>query len=293
MIISRISGGLGNQMFQYAAGLALARHHGVPHKCDLGWFEDSFLHQGFELERVFGLDIRQATCADFRSVLGWQGSIWCRRTLGRQFLRPLRPRAWATEPHFHFWPAFRHLPESAYLEGYWQSQNYFQPFASIVRETFTFAAKFSRLNAELASVIGAVDSVSLHVRRGDYVKNPIISAVHGVCPPSYYEEAIRVVARGISNPHFFVFSDDMDWVSNHLAIDYPVTCVDHNRGEESYNDMRLMSMCKHNIIANSSFSWWGAWLNSNPEKIVIAPERWFASYPADTSDLIPKGWVRL
>jgi hypothetical protein len=147
-------------------------------------------------------------------------------------------------------------------------------------------------NADIAEQIGRVNAVSLHVRRGDYVKNPKTTATHGLCSLDYYHTAIRYIYETVEQPYFFIFSDDMAWVKEHLKIDAPCQYVDHNQGKESFNDMHLMSLCKHHIIANSSFSWWGAWLNSSPEKIVIAPNKWFANQN-NIKDLLPNDWVTL
>ena len=161
-----------------------------------------------------------------------------------------------------------------------------------IRADFTFRLPLENKNAELAKQINQVNAVSLHVRRGDYVNNPKTTATHGLCSLDYYQASIRYVAERVQQPHFFIFSDDIDWVQSNLKIDFPCVYVQHNRGAESYNDMRLMSLCRHHIIANSSFSWWGAWLNPRSEKIVIAPRKWFANQ-TDVQDLFPAGWVTL
>jgi hypothetical protein len=147
-------------------------------------------------------------------------------------------------------------------------------------------------NSTLAREISDVNAVSLHVRRGDYVHNSKAAATYALCSLDYYNKSIKYVAERVHNAHFFVFSDDIPWVKSNLEIDFPVKYIDNNFGVDSYNDMRLMSLCKHNIIANSSFSWWGAWLNLNSEKIVVSPMRWFFN-ETGIQDLIPKSWVRL
>jgi hypothetical protein len=208
-------------------------------------------------------------------------------------MKVFRRENFVVEPHFHYWPAINHVPQDCYLAGYWQSEKYFQTHASLVRADLTFKPPLTDRNAELAEQIARVNAVSLHIRRGDYAGNHRMLSKHGVCPLSYYQEAIQYIAGRVSAPYYFVFSDDMDWVRANLNISHPFCCVAHNRDRESYNDMRLMSLCRHNIIANSSFSWWGAWLNPSTTKIVIAPKRWFNAYPADTGDLFPEGWVTL
>jgi hypothetical protein len=146
---------------------------------------------------------------------------------------------------------------------------------------------------KIAEQISRVNSVSLHVRRGDYVANLKVAAIHGLCSKEYYASAIKFISKKVERPHFFVFSDDINWVENNFKINYPCTYINQNFSNESYNDLRLMSLCQHNIIANSSFSWWGAWLNCNSEKIVIAPKKWFANSDKRCDDLIPEKWVRL
>ena len=136
-------------------------------------------------------------------------------------------------------------------------------------------------------------SVSVHIRRGDYVTNRHTNAVHGVCPLSYYKKAMKFIEDRVAQPEYFVFSDDLDWVKGNLQTHSKVRFVDNNRESNSYNDMHLMSLCKHSIIANSSFSWWGAWLGGNKDKIVVAPSQWFRDRELDSSDHIPSSWYRM
>ena len=135
--------------------------------------------------------------------------------------------------------------------------------------------------------------MSIHVRRGDYVSDAITQEIHGLSPLEYYAAAIQHIAHVAVQPHFFVFSDDPSWVRQNLHIDYPTTYVEHNTADRNYEDLRLMSLCRHHIIANSTFSWWGAWLGSNRAKMVIAPKRWFNTPDKDTRDLIPRSWIQL
>lgn len=292
MVISQIIGGLGNQMFQYAAGRALSLKNGQVLRLDVSGFAGYGLHQGFELQRVFNIPADIATEAEVRSILGWQFASGIRRVLARSGMAALRRKAFVVEPHFHYWPDISKVPQDSYLFGYWQSEKYFLDIAPVIRADFTFKHSLVSLNAALAEQIGTVNAVSLHVRRGDYAKNPKTMATHGLCSLDYYRAAIRHIADRVEQPCFFIFSDDIAWVQDNLKMDFPCQYVDCNQGAESYNDMHLMSMCRHHIIANSSFSWWGAWLNPNPDKIVIAPEKWFAN-ETNTQDLIPQGWVRL
>ena len=133
----------------------------------------------------------------------------------------------------------------------------------------------------------------MHVRRGDYVSDLKASNMLGALSLDYYHNAAQYVAARVANPTFFVFTDDPVWAKEHIRIDHPVIFVMHNRSNKAYLDMHLMSICRHNIIANSTFSWWGAWLNRNADKIIVAPRTWYRDTSYDTTDLIPEAWVRI
>lgn len=292
MIISAIIGGLGNQMFQYAMGRSLSIKCASSLHLDISEFEYYKLHQGFELRRVFNLAIPVATETDIQRVLGWQSLPGVKKFLRLSEFSVLRRKEFISEPHFHYWAEVSDIPSSCYLAGYWQSEKYFQSHISAIRSDFTFAQPLLGQNADIAREISGVCAVSLHVRRGDYVSNSITKATHGVCSVDYYRAAIRHFSTNVLNPVFFIFSDDIQWVKDNLKLESTCRYIDHNTGTDSFNDMRLMSLCAHHIIANSSFSWWGAWLNPSPQKIVIAPQKWFAS-KVDTRDLIPDSWILL
>lgn len=292
MIIGKILGGLGNQMFQYAATRSLAASKDVPYSLDVSLFSRYRLHQGFEINSIFDCTPRIATKEEIASVLKWQSSEIMRRLLSRPDFSGFRLSSWVHEPHFNFWSEFFDAPSDCYLDGYWQSEKYFENVQDIIRKDFHFRLPMSQQNILVANEIKKSKSISLHVRRGDYVENKIANQTHGVCSPDYYRMAIEVMARKNKNPKFFIFSDDIDWVKKNIAIEHDHDFVDHNKGTESYNDMRLMSMCQHHIVANSTFSWWGAWLNPNREKFVIAPNKWFAK-SNNAGDLIPDSWMTI
>lgn len=292
MIITDIIGGLGNQMFQYASGRALSLQRGQPLLLDVSGFTNYALHQGFELLGVFNCPVTVASMKDVQDVLGWQAYPFIKQRLMSPRWAFLRNNHFIVEPYFSYWANISQVPQSAYLVGYWQSERYFQSINEIIRADFSFKLPLNEKNTEFAQQISQVNAVSLHVRRGDYVQNPITLATHGLCSLDYYQAAIRVIAESVEQPHFFIFSDDITWVKANLKIPFPCYYLDHNQGAESYNDMRLMSLCQHHIIANSSFSWWGAWLNPNTSKIVIAPKQWFADNK-NTSDLLPRTWITL
>jgi hypothetical protein len=290
MIIVRILGGLGNQMFQYAAGLSLAHQHGVALKLDITSFS-SYPLRKFALDG-FDADIKAASRREIEERKYCSEGIW--KKVFRPFLKGKRPYSDTVykEPSFKYDQSFFELPDNAYLMGSFQSERYFSNIASTIVTSFKNKAPLLELNKEYAQKMSKDNSVSVHVRRGDYVTNPHTNAFHGICDPDYYKQAIKVIEKHVASPVFYFFSDDIDWVKANLQTNHPAFYVDNN-GSDCAQDLRLMSFCKHNIIANSSFSWWGAWLNDNTDKIVIAPQRWFASDELETQDLIPSTWLRV
>ena len=277
-------------MFQYAVGRSLALKKGCALKLDVQGFSNYGLHQGFELDRVFNCAVDFASQADINSVLKWQAPLGIRRVLARRPFRLIRRDAWFCEPGFSYSAKINELPDTCYLSGYWQSERYFGAYAQQIRKDFTFSIAPSLENQRILEKIRSVNAVSVHVRRGDYLKSKANLDLYGVCSIEYYRNAIALIRDKIEDPYFLIFADDMDWIRDQLGTDENIVYIDHNRGSESFNDMRLMSACSHHIIANSTFSWWGAWLGSNENKIVVAPEPWFNSKRMDTRDLIPKPW---
>lgn len=293
MVIVHLIGGLGNQMFQYALGRAVSLRLGVPLALDVGDFAHYQLHQGFELLRVFNIQASIATSDDIKHVLGFDwmpSSLFCS-------LRPILIRFGTKnivrEPHYHYWNGIDFVSDNKYLTGYWQSEKYFFNFEDVIRKDFDFKEPLTAENKFFANVINSCNSVSIHFRRGDYVKNHTTNSFHGVCEIEYYQRAIATILQCVENPHFFIFSDDPQWVKENFKVSVKCDYLVHNQGAHSFFDMLLMSLCKHNIIANSTFSWWAAWLNKAPGKIVIAPKKWFAQTSLKTHDLYCKNWIRL
>ena len=294
MIIVEVIGGLGNQMFQYALGRALSCQQGDARlMLDTSKFETYNLHNGFELSRIFTGEFKLASNRDINEVLGFRSIPIVRRLLSGNRFSQFRGSNFVVEPHFHYWPEIKNVTPDSYLVGYWQSEKYFKTVEDILRQDFTFKIPLSDRNELVLCDMRKQPSISLHIRRGDYVQNANTLATHGVCSLEYYRSAIGLILEKVNNPKFFIFSDDQNWVKENLKIDHPCSYVDHNKGGESYNDMRLMSLCDHHIIANSSFSWWGAWLNPSRSKIVISPNKWFASTRNLTVDLCPSDWIKL
>lgn len=292
MVISHLIGGLGNQMFQYAAGRAVSLRLGTSLRLDTIDFRRYGLHQGFELDRLFTIAAKVAQPIEVQQLLRWQGLPRFRQLVLRPSMQWMRRKALVIEPSFSYWPGITEVLNDCYLVGYWQSEYNFREVAETIRKDFSFRLSPSESNAKLMRKISQSNAVSLHVRRGDYVSNPGAAQTYTLCTLEYYRSAIAHIAKHVENPSFYIFSDDISWAKENLCIDFHHEYIEHNTGADSYMDMRLMSLCKHNIIANSSFSWWGAWLNANKDKIVIAPEKWFAKDVA-AHDLLPVSWTKL
>jgi len=285
MIIVNLYGGLGNQLFQYAAGRQLAEKNETVLKFDIDNFKRDKRRQ-YGLHH-FNINENFCTAADKEIING--KTVW-RKLLNKTGLSS--HKAIYTEQSLSFDKNIFESGDNTYLDGYWQSEKYFKPVEKIIRTECRVRELPSAINKNLADKIKSVNAVSIHVRRGDFVTNKEINAYHGVCDIDYYHRAIKLLTTELNDPYFFIFSDDIEWTKNNLSINnYPVEYIDHNISAE-YEDLRLMYLCKHNITANSSFSWWGAWLNDFTGKKIIAPKKWFQP-PVINKDIIPEGWITL
>ncbi len=294
MIVVRVKGGLGNQMFQYAAGLRLAHVRQVELKLDLSYYKrppEGSTPRKFELDRLnisAPVAIPEEIGCFTRDPAG--GRRWRRLVLR---LLGASGRPWIREDTPRFDPRVLRAPRDAYLDGYWQSERYFGDVVDRVRSEFTFRDPLEGKSREIADRIGSCESVSLHVRRADYISHSRAAARHGTCPLEYYRRAVAEINRRVGHPEFYVFSDDAKWAREYIQTEFPSTFVDHNDPEYGFDDMHLMSLCRHHVIANSSFSWWGAWLSRPLNRIVIGPRRWFADSESASADLLPTDWLRL
>lgn len=288
MVISEIIGGLGNQMFQYAAGRSLAERLGVPHTLDIG----AFTERGYALH-AFALDRLRAplTLATPGECLRLRGSR--SRVLPRNLRKALLERrsTFYREPTIRYDARFEALKHPIYLEGYFQSERYFQAIAPQLREWFLPKEELSRESLELAAQIEASPCpVMIHVRRGDFVSDPRNEVIHGTCSETYYQSAVEEIVSQHPDAQLFAFSDEPDWVEAHLRFSAPIKAISRNPAERNQEDLYLMSICRHAITANSSFSWWGAWLGEAEGQIVICPKRWFTDPAKQDHDLIPARW---
>jgi hypothetical protein len=290
MIITKLQGGLGNQMFQYA----LARKIALKHKTSV-FLNNTYFNK--KDARNFGLDVfvleKHIASPNHLFLFGMDGAkskINNYYKLLRKLISPIVIK----EKQFNFdSEVLVKAKKYTSLMGYWQTEEYFIDIKDVLLKDFRIRTSLEGKNLKIADDIKSTNSISLHVRRGDYLTKPDAIKIHGTCDINYYNKAIEVVTTHINNPVFYVFSDEIEWVKKNLKTQLPIVYVDHNSNENAYEDLRLMSLCKHNIIANSSFSWWGAWLNTNDSKLVIAPSKWFATNEFNSSDIVPEKWIKL
>lgn len=282
MIISHIIGGMGNQFFQYAAGRYLSLLHGVELKVDVRDFAGYDLRK-FELGQ-FPTQFSIATPEEINSL---KPSSNLSKAV--QYLRPKKWRTYHRERHFRYDAAFQKIGPFCYLKGNFQSPKYFQAIReTLLRELAMPPEKIQRVSA-LGDKLKEGQSVSVHVRRTDYTK-PGFLEYHGLCSADYYKAAIAHLKKQYNDLQFYFFSDDIDWVRKEIALE-DANYISSETASNHYEDFYLMQCCRHNIIANSSFSWWAAWLGQHPDKQVIAPQRWFDHGPKDTYDLCPENWT--
>ena len=303
MIITHLLGGLGNQMFQYAAGLALAHHHRTVVKLDVSWFRK---YAEYEAHNQYGLSCfhiteQFATREEVERVRGVRltrverlSVSLARRLHFKQYAgRFAEPSNHHVPPTFRFYPEFSEQPDNTYLEGMFQSEKFFAPVADVLRLHFSF--RYPRLPPviEMQERINSGPSAAVHFRRGDYVRNPSFNKDIGVLGLDYYHWAVARLRDLHPDVTLYIFSDDMDAVEREFHPDGPHVFVRATQPWHSYDKIRLMSQCQHAIISNSTFSWWAAWLNPRQDKLIIAPEPWFAGGPNDGADVIPDSWSRL
>jgi len=290
MRIVNILGGLGNQMFQFALFQALKQR--FPEESvlvDLHCFNGYNKHRGFELDRVFPVTFETASWREI-AQLAYPYPHFTAWRIGSRLL-PVRSTMLKERPDFTYEPSALTRTGSTYYDGYWQHEEYFRHIRADILKQFAFPDFDDERNRQLAAEVTSVNSCSLHIRRGDYLTDPLRQGTTGA---DFAIRAISEMQRLQSPTLWCVFSDDMEWCRQHLSqhLDIGHTrFIDWNTGHRSIQDMHLMSLCRHNIIANSSFSWWGAWLNYNPDKTVIGPAQWM-NMPGLSSP-IPQSWTSL
>jgi hypothetical protein len=286
MIYARLFGGLGNQLFQYSTARALSLRRGVALGLDCRYLHREPAHLGLALHHfAIAGDLNPVGLPPHRSQTLAHG-LW-RFGIGRP--RFLRERTLGVNP------AVMNAPDDTYLHGYFQSESYFADAMGKLREELSIITPPSAENGEwLARIADDAHSVSVHLRRGDYVTVSKGNATHGTCDEAYYRAALsEIAARTGHTPRAYVFSDDPAWAEAHLSLGVEKVVIGHNGPQQHYEDLRLMAACRNHVIANSTFSWWGAWLDATPDKIVVAPKRWFATDNLVNPDILPRDWLVL
>jgi hypothetical protein len=286
MIIVKLKGGLGNQMFQYAAGRVLASNNKQALLIDTGKYTENYHTDLGLLKLKISDDTRPATESEIKSVKNPYGLF----SEILSFIDQKMFRNFYVDEHLSM---LKFKKDSHYLEGYFQSEKNFIEIRPLLLEELSLKKEYVSTEVQkMSQEIYENNSISVHIRRGDYSNNTKTSLYHGLCSVEYYQSSIDFISGKVENPVFYIFSDSTEWVKNNLNLPENSTIVSDN-GFSAEQDLYLMSQCKHNIIANSSFSWWGAWLNTNPEKIIIAPKNWLRNGDGPHKNIIPKSWIRI
>lgn len=298
MIIVKLKGGLGNQLFQYAVGRSLSCLKSTDLKLDVSFFSEM---DNQKLQREYVLDYYNIAAevvskTDFVNVLR---KININRAISRNLLKkriPYYKENLIIEQNVYFDKNIFNSNKNAILDGYWPNEKYFNSIHKVIRDEYTLKKEY--ITPEFTAYKKAIlhqQSVSIHIRRADYLQNENYD-LFGVCGMDYYNNAVNLIKKLIGSPVFYIFTDDTEWVRENFKMDDSYQLVSENRFQD-YEELQLMSFCKHNIIANSTFSWWGAWLNHNSEKKVIAPLKWYNNTDYqnfyETSNFIPSEWIKL
>lgn len=289
MKIVNIIGGLGNQMFQFALYLALREKYPEEDiKICLSAFDGYKLHNAYELDKVFGINVPVASSKEVGSM-GYPFSNYCQWQLTNHLL-PKRSRMFKDKIFGHYYENVFLQSGDCYYDGYWQNERYFCDIREDILMAYT-PIDIDMKNVSVAQRFSHSNSVSIHVRRGDFMKQKMYQ---GICDIDYYARAIKEINSKADVDVFCIFSNDIAWCKENIipllnGKEYVV--IDWNTGGNSYLDMYLMSQCRHNIIANSSFSWWGAWLNQHVDKIVIGPKTWINKKNAEFE--LPATWIEI
>lgn len=288
MIIVKIAGGLGNQMFQYAFGRTLALRNKTELKLDISIFE----HYEFHDYMLNHLQIEEsyATNEETKKFTKYQPR---KGRLGKLLNPFLANRTrYVEEPKYTFVPEMLDLKNPCYVDGYWQSEKYFNEIEQTIRKEFLLRTPLSDYSKDIARRIAdAKNAVALHVRRGDIAHHPRFKIIHGVRPLAYYEAAVDIIRERISEPTFFVFSDDIEWARENIKTGFPTEFIGQGP-KKNYEDLELMRLARHHILSNSTFGWWGSWLsNFSQTGITIAPKQWNIKF--DSKDLLLPHWIVL
>jgi hypothetical protein len=290
-------------MFQYAAGLALAERRRTVLKLDVSWFQESEAHEAHNRYALscFNITEQFATTEEVDRACGvtltrterWSIPVARNLRFFQYARRHASPRRHHRAPTFAFYPEFFDLPDGTYLDGLFQSEQFFAPVAGLLRLHFSFRYPAPPEVNEVARRIQSGPSAAIHFRRGDYLRNATYASEIGALGLNYYQRALRLIRDRSPQARLFIFSDDIEGVAREFQPGGPHEYVRCVAPWHSFDKVRLMSLCDHLAVANSTFSWWAAWLNPTADKLVIAPTPWMARSPQDTSDIVPASWTSI
>ena len=285
MIYVRIRGGLGNQLFQYSAARSLADRLNVNLGLDT---------REYNVDSPFEMGLKNF---NIRAEFNPKGLIKHKKNGFSKYILDIalgNHKNVYKETNLGFNNLFHSLHNKTYLKGYWQSEKYFENNQKNIFKDLQIIALQSKKNIKISENISKTNSVSLHIRRGDYVTNSAYNMKHGTCSLDYYKRSVDYLSKSLNkNFTIFAFSDDPEWVFKNLKLPMDIQFIEHNSSKKDYEDLRLMSQCNHNIIANSSFSWWGAWLNKSPKRTIISPKEWYIDKNIKNIDIIPNNWIKI
>lgn len=282
MIITRLTWGLGDNFFQYALGRRLALERGTGLLLDIS--RENYRRQQYMRSYMSNFNMIKSTAKPW--------DVMKVKLLNRfYFLNFAYKNSVIKESKNSFDSTILSAPKNAYLIGHWQSEKYFKPIENIIRQDFKFKEPQNEKYRFLLDKINRSNSVSVHIRRGNYLSERNLR-LFSMCTPDYFLGAEAFISKKIPSIELFVFSNDIEWVKQNIPFHFPATFVSDGSLTD-YQELMLMSACKHNITANSSFSWWGAWLNSNPQKIVVTPQKWFVDPAMEEKDVVPSTWVKM
>lgn len=290
--VIKLQGGLGNQLFQYAFGKAIEFYTKIPVEFDDIKYLGKNPYRNYELSR-YNTNVVLIDHTRKKSILKkiLRELLIIKHLKNKVNVYKNKKIEWIKleDNSLTYCDKYKHIKKGMYIEGFYQCEEYFKEISDKIRQDFVFKEKLNDQNLEILNEIKSSESVSLHIRRGDYLS----CSGYGILSVGYYKKGLDIIKDKLKDKDLkiFVFTEDTAWAKENIKFDVDTMFVNCNNSEEGYFDLELMRNCKHNIIANSSLSWWGAWLNNNPSKIVIAPDPWFIDIV--NSDIVPDEWIKV
>lgn len=294
MIIIKLAGGLGNQMFQYALGRKLSIENENPLFLDPSELKNYSMPREYRLNRFyieanivdedFSFNLLTRIMGGFRNKPYSHLTNKIFRMFPNQLFQEIK------ENKLSYNSSYLNISKNSILYGYWQNERYFIDIRNTLLKDFLIKGDVSRKNQKYLDEITNKQAIAVHIRRGDYVNNKENLSIYSQCDESYYYSAINYITQNVQFPELFIFSDDMPWVRTNLNFSLPTTYIEGDCADQDIEELFLMTKCKYHVIANSSFSWWGAWLSNFPQQIVVAPKKWFIDDRMNAEFELPKKW---